>query len=71
MTSANGAEKHFKPASSNIPLEESIRKARELDESVRQGYGGHPHFHVIDNSTDFERKLERVHFHVKDLVSSA
>lgn len=39
---------------------QTIRAASDLDKRVCQAWVGHPHMHIIDNSTSFEQKVNRV-----------
>jgi len=39
---------------------EDLDLARDLDQKAAQAWVGHPYFDVIDNSTDFEMKLNRM-----------
>mmetsp|Transcript_23655 Transcript_23655/g.75437 ORF Transcript_23655/g.75437 Transcript_23655/m.75437 type:complete len:324 (+) Transcript_23655:1-972(+) len=67
VTAANGAEKHFLQhgeAANDV----SLQQARELDSKIHSSYQGHPHHHVVDNSTDFPRKLERVFEFLLDMI---
>ena len=41
-------------------LMESAAEAVALDHRVRDAWSGHPHHVIIDNSTDFDGKLERL-----------
>lgn len=38
----------------------SLQEARALDKRALETYLGHPHLRIIDNSTDFATKMERV-----------
>ena len=59
VTAAKGAEE-FYTLSNNQARTESIEEAIALDEKLIVSWTGHPHFRVIDNSTDFEEKLRRL-----------
>jgi hypothetical protein len=59
VTAANGAEE-FYTLENNAVRKEGLDLARELDEKLAQIWVGHPYIDVIDNSTDFEKKLSRV-----------
>lgn len=39
---------------------EGVGLARELDYKAAAAWVGHPYFDVIDNSTDFETKMNRM-----------
>jgi CYTH domain-containing protein len=58
---ANGAlEAYVNNKESNAARIETPEKARELDEKLIAAWTGHPHFRVIDNSTDFKTKIGRL-----------
>jgi CYTH domain-containing protein/predicted ATPase len=59
VTAADGAEA-FYTTENNAVRSETPAQARELDQRVRDAWVGHPHLRVIDNSTDFARKMQRV-----------
>lgn len=59
VTAAIGAEKYY-GFSNNEARYESIEEAREIDKKVLSSWTGHPHLRVIDNSTDFNRKIDRL-----------
>lgn len=59
MTAANGAEQFYTNAN-NEARRETPEEARILDEKTREAYKGVPKLHVIDNSTNFREKIERV-----------
>ena len=59
VTAARGAEE-FYTTENNPARTETLEKARELDEKVRNAWVGHPHLRAIDNSTDFNEKIRRV-----------
>ena len=58
-TAAKGAEAAY-TLSNNAARTETPEQARVLDDKVISSWTGHPHFRIIDNSTDFEEKLERL-----------
>ncbi|MBR4619070.1 MAG: AAA family ATPase [Bacilli bacterium] len=58
-TAAKGAEVAY-TLSNNAARTETPEQARVLDDKVISAWTGHPHFRIIDNSTDFEEKLERL-----------
>ena len=61
VTAAKGAEEAFeKHKGDNEVREEDLKGARELDDKMIAAWTGHPHFRIIDNSTDFEKKIERM-----------
>ncbi|MBE6869759.1 MAG: hypothetical protein E7494_13550 [Ruminococcus albus] len=59
VTAAKGAEK-FYTLSNNSARTETPEQAREIDEKLIASWTGHPHLRVIDNSTDFEGKMQRL-----------
>ena len=59
VTAAKGKESVY-TCNNNIARRESITEARELDDKIISSWTGHPHFRIIDNSTEFEQKLERL-----------
>ena len=61
VTAANGAEEaYIENKESNPARTETPEKARELDDKLIAAWTGHPHFRVIDNSTDFKEKIGRL-----------
>lgn len=64
VTAADGAEHAYTTANNASRYEkadeEGLRLARELDKKQLQAWTSHPRLSVIDNSTDFEHKLQRV-----------
>jgi CYTH domain-containing protein/predicted ATPase len=59
VTAADGAEA-FYTTENNAVRSETPAEARMLDQRVRDAWVGHPHLRVIDNSTDFSGKVQRV-----------
>ncbi|MCR5322664.1 MAG: AAA family ATPase [Lachnospiraceae bacterium] len=59
VTAAKGAEQFYTTAN-NKARTEDLAAAIDLDNKVISAWTGHPHFRVIDNSTDFEEKLKRL-----------
>lgn len=59
VTTANGAEQFYTLANNNA-RSETLEQAREIDELTLNAWIGHPRLKIIDNSTDFEGKVERV-----------
>jgi CYTH domain-containing protein len=59
VTAADGAEAFYTTAN-NATRSETPEQARALDRRTRDAWVGHPHLRVIDNSTDFARKVQRV-----------
>ena len=61
VTAAKGAEEAFEKNKGNNPArKDTLEGARELDDKLIAAWTGHPHFRIIDNSTEFEQKLERL-----------
>lgn len=65
VSAAKGKENVYTLAN-NIARTESIEEARKLDDKIISAWTGHPHFRIIDNSTEFEEKLERL---LKEIAS--
>lgn len=59
VTAAKGA-KEFYTTENNEARKESPELAAELDDKTIAAWTGHPHLRVIDNSTDFEKKMQRL-----------
>ena len=59
VTAAKGKENIY-TRTNNVARKENVSEARELDDKVIACWTGHPHFRIIDNSTEFEQKLERL-----------
>ena len=59
VTAAEGAEAFYSNAN-NAARRETAAEARALDACTLAAWVGHPHLRVIDNSTDFASKLERI-----------
>lgn len=59
VTAAKGAEEYYTTAN-NSARTESAQQAARLDDLVIDAWKEHPCFRVIDNSTGFAEKLERL-----------
>lgn len=59
VTAADGAE-HAYSLENNAVRTETPEMAVEVDRKTQRAWTGHPHLYVIDNSTDFEGKMERL-----------
>lgn len=59
VTAAKGAEK-FYSTSGNSARTETPEQAAALDDATISAWVGHPHLRIIDNSTDFEGKINRL-----------
>lgn len=59
VTSAKGAEEFYN-TENNKARKESIEQAIDIDNKLISAWTGHPHFRIIDNSTDFNGKMKRL-----------
>lgn len=59
VTAADGAEESY-TLSNNTARTETPEQARELDRKTRNSWIGHQHLRIIDNSTDFKKKIDRL-----------
>lgn len=59
VTAADGAESAY-TTSNNTARVESAEEARAIDRRTVAAWSAHPHHRVIDNSTDFAGKLDRL-----------
>lgn len=59
VSAAKGKEDIY-TLTNNIARTENIEEARNLDDRIISAWTGHPHFRIIDNSTEFDEKLERL-----------
>jgi CYTH domain-containing protein len=59
VTAADGAEEYY-TTGNNTARKESVEEARILDKKCIAAWNGHPHFRIIDNSTNFEEKIKRL-----------
>lgn len=59
VTAAKGAEEFFTTAN-NAARTETVEEAVTLDDKLIGAWTGHPHFRVIDNSTNFEDKMKKL-----------
>ena len=60
LVSATKGKEEFYTLSNNDARTESLEDARKLDDRIISAWTGHPHFRIIDNSVEFEEKLERL-----------
>ena len=65
VTAAKGKENIY-TLNNNMVRCESVTEARTIDDNIISSWTGHPHLRVIDNSTEFEEKLERL---LKEIAS--
>ena len=59
VTAAKGAEEHYTTAN-NSARTETPEQAAALDDRIISAWTGHPHFRIVDNSTDFNDKINRL-----------
>ena len=59
VTAAKGAVEFYTTAN-NEARKEDPALAAALDDATINAWTGHPHFRVIDNSTEFEKKMHRL-----------
>ena len=59
VTAAKGA-KEFYTLANNQARMENIQEAIQKDSKTLNCWNGHPHLRIIDNSTDFDSKLNRL-----------
>ncbi|MBQ9071956.1 MAG: AAA family ATPase [Bacilli bacterium] len=59
VTAANGA-KEFYTLENNKARTETIEEAILSDNKLIEAWTGHPHFRIIDNSSEFEDKMKRL-----------
>jgi hypothetical protein len=67
VTAAVGAE-NFYSKETNIVRRENAAQAAELDKKILDAYIGHPRLSIIDNRTDFDKKMNRTLRQMYDLV---
>ena len=65
VTAAKGKEE-FYTLKNNTARTESAKEAKSVDDKIISAWTGHPHLRIIDNSTEFEEKLERL---IKEISS--
>lgn len=59
VTAADGAEEYYTLAN-NKARSESPEEARAIDKKTFAVWSDHPHVAIIDNSTNFDKKIDRV-----------
>lgn len=59
VTAADGAESSYN-LTNNSARSETIEQAKMIDKEILSVWTGTPHLRVIDNSTSFDKKLERL-----------
>ena len=67
VTAAKGAEEAY-TLSNNAARYEGVKEAAGMDDKLIAAWTGHPHLRIIDNSTDFESKLERLIFEITSFL---
>lgn len=67
VTAADGAP-DFYSAATNATRRESTQQAVAQDRRTCDAWVGHPHLRIVDNSTGFRAKIDRVFHLVADLV---
>jgi CYTH domain-containing protein len=67
VTAAIGAEAHY-TTKNNPARTETPKEAAARDIKTRDAWIGHPHLRIIDNSTPFEAKMNRLAFAIERLV---
>lgn len=58
-TAADGAEE-FYTLENNGARSETPEQARDVDKKIIKAWTGHPHLRIIDNSTNFREKIDRL-----------
>eukprot|EP01117_Protostelium_nocturnum_P003664 TRINITY_DN1494_c0_g1_i2.p1 TRINITY_DN1494_c0_g1~~TRINITY_DN1494_c0_g1_i2.p1 ORF type:complete len:459 (-),score=95.58 TRINITY_DN1494_c0_g1_i2:442-1818(-) len=69
VTSAIGAEKYY-TTENNTARTETMEEARALDFKILNAWVGHPTIRIIDNSSDFHGKVQKVITHVCQVVGA-
>jgi len=59
LTAAKGAEEFYTKANNQARFED-VEQAKINDDKTISAWTGHPHFRIIDNSTNFEGKMKRL-----------
>lgn len=59
VTAADGKEKYY-TLENNEARTETIEEAKRLDQKAMQAWSGHNRLTIIDNTTDFDEKMQRV-----------
>ncbi|MBE6554602.1 MAG: hypothetical protein E7663_00015 [Ruminococcaceae bacterium] len=63
VSAAKGAQA-FYTLDNNGARTEGLSRAAELDDALLAAWSGHPYHRVIDNSTDFAGKMDRLLMHI-------
>lgn len=59
VTAADGAEEYY-TLENNQARSETPEQARTLDKKTRDAWVGHQHLRIVDNSTSFKEKIDRL-----------
>ena len=59
VTAAKGAEE-FYTLENNTARKETVEEAIDIDDKIINAWTGHPHLRIIDNSTNFEEKMQKL-----------
>ena len=59
VTAAKGAEE-FYTLENNTARTETKEEAIKSDDNLIKAWNGHPHFRIIDNSTNFDDKIKKL-----------
>jgi len=68
VTAAEGAESFYTIKNNKARVEGFAEEARLADKRTLEAWVGHPHLKVIDNSTDFENKMQRLMNEIIELI---
>lgn len=66
-TAADGAEQ-FYTLENNGARSETPEQARSVDKKIIKAWTGHPHLRIIDNSTNFREKIDRLMAEIYSLL---
>ncbi len=69
VTAAEGALLSTQGENNSARIE-TPEEARTIDQKIRESWLGHPHFRIIDNSTDFEGKITRTFSAISHFLDS-
>ena len=69
VTTARGAE-DFYTLVNNEARTETIEEARRIDDNLIKIWNNHENFKIIDNSTNFEKKMERLLKEIDNVINS-
>lgn len=69
VTTARGAE-DFYTLVNNEARTETIEEARRIDDNLIKTWNNHENFKIIDNSTNFEKKMERLLKEIDNVINS-